>query len=158
MIKYTQLRDEVRKVLAELGKAEPRLNTPSAVALVMLTAAQESIGGYYIKQLRGPAQGIFQVEPETEKWILTSINKHQPAVMDIVLSLRFPNNSLNNLVLNLAYQIAMCRLRYFLAPGALPDADDIDGLAQYWKRHYNTSLGKGKWEDAKAAYIKYAKG
>ena len=51
------------------------------------------------------------------------------------------------LVRNLAYATAICRVRYARVPGALPAAHDIDGLAAYWKAHYNTALGKGTAAD-----------
>jgi hypothetical protein len=41
------------------------------------------------------------------------------------------------------YAAAMARLRYRRAPGRLPAAGDVAGMAAYWKRHYNTPLGRG---------------
>jgi len=43
---------------------------------------------------------------------------------------------------NIAYAIIMCRLKYRRVPTKIPKS--VDGLADYWKDHYNTSLGKGK--------------
>ena len=48
---------------------------------------------------------------------------------------------------NLAYATAMARMLYWRKPEALPAADDIPGLAAYWKRHYNTAAGRGKPAD-----------
>ena len=36
----------------------------------------------------------------------------------------------------------MIRLHYYRVPQPLPDADLLQ-VAAYWKRHYNTTLGKG---------------
>ena len=40
-----------------------------------------------------------------------------------------------------------CRLRYYVVPEELPPADNVLALAEYWKKYYNTSSGKGKIED-----------
>jgi len=51
------------------------------------------------------------------------------------------------LIHNLAYATAIARVIYLRKPEALPAAFDIEGLAKYWKDHYNTYLGAGKVED-----------
>lgn len=43
---------------------------------------------------------------------------------------------------NIAYAIIMCRLKYRRVPKAIPSS--VEGMAKYWKDHYNTRLGKGK--------------
>jgi hypothetical protein len=43
---------------------------------------------------------------------------------------------------NIAYAIIMCRLKYRRVPKKLPNT--VEGMADYWKQYYNTSLGKGK--------------
>ena len=37
----------------------------------------------------------------------------------------------------------MARVHYLRVPQPLPAADDIDGLARYWKAHWNTREGAG---------------
>ena len=39
---------------------------------------------------------------------------------------------------------AICRIHYWRKPGAIPA--EIEGQAAYWKRHYNTPLGRGTVE------------
>jgi hypothetical protein len=41
----------------------------------------------------------------------------------------------------------MARLVYLRAPSPLPQDDDIEALAAYWKKYYNTDLGAGKVQD-----------
>ena len=47
-----------------------------------------------------------------------------------------------NLATNLVYGAAVSRLCYYRKPDALPEDRDIEGQAAFWKRHYNTPLGK----------------
>lgn len=37
--------------------------------------------------------------------------------------------------------LAMTRLKYLLIPEVIPDT--VEGRARYWKKYYNTELGKG---------------
>ena len=41
------------------------LNSTAAEELIVFTCATESLGGTYLKQVNGPAIGIYQMEPET---------------------------------------------------------------------------------------------
>jgi hypothetical protein len=56
---------------------------------------------------------------------------------------------------NILFQIAIARMKYLRAPGALPAADDLPGLAAYYKRHWNTPLGAATVEAAMANYRRY---
>jgi hypothetical protein len=49
----------------------------------------------------------------------------------------------------------MCRVRYIRATPPLPSQDDLQGLANYWKQHYNTPLGAGTPEEFLAKWPQY---
>ena len=42
----------------------------------------------------------------------------------------------------------MGAITVYRAPAALPEYNDIEGMAKYWKTYYNTSQGAGSIEDA----------
>ena len=42
----------------------------------------------------------------------------------------------------MGYATAVARLIYWRVPRPLPAASDLDGLAAYWKTHYNTAAGE----------------
>ncbi len=129
------------------------LYTPAAVQLLLLTAAVESNLGEYVVQMRGgPARGIFQMEPFTERDIHNNYLNRKPTLMGAVH--RVMGQGLN-LMLNLEYQILMARIHYLRKPEPLPAYGDIKGMAAYWKKHYNTDLGKGTVEDAIKKYNLY---
>lgn len=52
--------------------------------------------------------------------------------------------------------IIYCRLFLKLIPEEIPS--DVEGMAKYWKKYYNTVLGKGKVEDFIKKYNKYVGG
>lgn len=119
------------------------------IQLVFLTICVESDCGYYLKQTRGPALGICQMEPNTFTWLLD----RNPALRRF---LNHPNPK--DLVHDLFLAVVMCAERYKVVPKPLPDLNDIQGMAAYWKQYYNTPLGAGTIEDCIKKYDKYSKG
>lgn len=118
--------------------------SPAAENLVVGTALAES-GLTYLTQLGGgPALGPFQMEPATHADIWDNWLRYRPDLGWTAAMLRagWPDGAAQ-LRTNWLYAAAMCRLHYRRAPEPLPDADDVVGLAYYWKEHYNTRLGAG---------------
>ena len=142
----------------------------SAVNLLLGTAAQESHMGTYLKQIKGPALGIFQMEPATHKDVWVNWLSHNRNVADTILNISFFAESDDfdlyqpcfdfaktfqySLISNLFYATAMARIHYYRVPEHLPNADDWEGLAKYWKKYYNTKNGKGTVEE----FLENAKG
>lgn len=140
MMDRTQLIKLISDVLRELGKY-----SESAVNLLLGTAAQESaLGEFWYQKGGGPARGIFQMEPATEldtwKNFINKNGKVKLALLELGYSYG-PNST--RLLFDLRYQIIMARLDYARAKEALPGSDDVAGMARYWKKYYNTPLGKG---------------
>jgi hypothetical protein len=130
----------------------------AAVRLVLGTAAQES-GFAALAQLHGPALGPWQIEPATHHDLLENFLESRPELDKklALLAAGWPSLT-QQLASNLCYAAAVCRLIYFRAPDALPDADDIDGLGKYWKRFYNTASGAGSVGEFVANYRRYIGG
>lgn len=149
-----QLRAKIKAVLTWLDPEIPYSDT--AVELLMLTCAQETHLGKYLKQVRGPARGIFQIEPATEKDMFRTLSQRHGAIRAKISELMFQTEGkgFTNMELNLAYQIAMARYFYYRVPKALP-ANDIVSMATYWKKYFNTYLGKGKVIEAIDNYERY---
>lgn len=153
MIDPKQLRlDVIRPVLKATD-----MWSQAAENLLMGTAAQESDCGKYVRQLQnGPARGIFQMEPDTLDDIYANYLEFRPDLRGAIDAYLIPSmGQADNLIYNLAYAALMCRVHYRRVPDALPKADDIRGLAAYWKRFYNTAMGKGKPEEFVANYMRY---
>lgn len=166
-IDINQFREEVvRPTLHDL-----KMYSPVAENLIMGTAAQES-GFSYIKQLGGgPALGMFQVEPATAEDILfryLKTRKDLRARFERAVQVVPPHNIdwdnttigmvSQRLVYDLRFGVALCRLRYWMMPEKMPArADDLLGLARYYKAHYNTPLGKATEHEFMSNYRRYVK-
>lgn len=142
--------------------------SPAVETLLVGTAAHESAMGKYLHQIKGPALGIYQIEPLTHFDVWANFLKYRTGLRDKVLGM-VPQNMLRHdsatgvnygaesmLITDLAYATVMARLVYLRAPAPMPAADDINGLAAYWKKFYNTPLGAGTENEFKAHYVEYA--
>jgi hypothetical protein len=147
-----QLRKLITGVLKDINHVIPY--SDSATELLMLTAATESNLGTYIMQVGGPARGIFQMEPATEKDIIENYARYKPEYMAIINKYKSVDTEYN-LTGNIPYQIVMSRLLYRRSKRALPVTPDPALLAQLWKDVYNTRLGKGVVEVAIEKYGRY---
>ena len=124
-----QFENLIRRVLTEFDMC-----SDSAVNLLLGTAAQESHFGTYIRQVRGPAVGVFQMEPDTFNWLRDKY---------LVKFTQLEQFKCEDLEWDLSAAIIFARLRYRAIPKSLPPADDIRALAEYWKKYYNTIHGAG---------------
>ena len=126
-----------------------QLNTPYAADLVFETGVIES-DYRYIHQLRGPALGYWQMEPFTFRDMMDRVVP-KLGLEEEIQSLRLLCDARDHkidsieLIYNPRLAAAMTRIFYRDKPGAIPDT--IEGRAQYWKKYYNTSLGKGDPEE-----------
>lgn len=128
-----------------------------AVELLLFTCAVESDGGTYVKQLSGPALGIYQMEPNTYADIWTNyINKKNDILMRLTHS--FDVNvmpSEDRMIYDLRFATAMTRIHYERVYVPLPKADDTDGLWKYYKQYYNTPNGKADYQRCIEAYRRF---
>lgn len=165
---FNQLRDLV--VECTLRYLDPEIPySEEAVDLLMMTACHESLCGEYIKQVNGPAQGIYQMEPATEIDIndnyLDFREELRGKVEDFLVEYDSdpskPHLS-SEMTWNLAYATAMARVHYFRVPRPLPVQEGqsrrayLEALSLYAKQHYNTELGKATPEEYLNDYLKYS--
>lgn len=143
-------RDQFRSLIKET-LIEMDMYSDSAVELLMLTAAVESNFGEYLRQIKGPAKGYFQCEPVThndimDRWLNTrpdvkaKVEKFAEKYLD---GAELGKLSAKTMEYNIKYAILVARLFYLRVKEPLPKATDVNALAAYWKKYYNTHLGAG---------------
>jgi len=141
MIDLNQFRD----LIIEPTLKELDLYSVGAVELLLGTAIQESRLSY-LKQLGGgPAMGPFQMEPATHDDIFENYLQYQGVLRQRVMAQvrgGFEPDAMN-MAGNLYYACAMCRVHYRRVREALPEPGDLSSQAAYWKKYYNTPLGRG---------------
>ncbi len=133
----------------------------SAENLLLGTIAQESGMGRYVRQRNyevdsiSGAFGINQMELFTHDSLYEDFLRYRPKLQEKIINLKSPVLSdTQNLIMNLAYSVAMARIKYLQSPGELPDYDDVEGMAAYWKKFYNAG-GKGTEKEFVKNYHRY---
>ena len=119
-----------------------------------MIAAHESVKGTYIAQLVGPARGIYQMEKATHDflvgWMMTKKKDLAKSVLSLVV-----DKEADTMMYDLRYATAMARVFFLRFPEALPASTDVDAMAAYAKRRWNTSAGKATASDYKQAYLSW---
>jgi len=119
-----------------------KLNSLAARELLLGTALQESRLTYLVQLGKGPALGLFQMEPATHDDIWENFLAYKPELSGRIAQIE-PEYDAHAMIGNLWYAAAMCRVHYFRAKASLPEAGDLNAQAAYWKRYYNTVRGAG---------------
>lgn len=121
-----------------------KLWAPNCENLVVGTCMTESLLKY-LRQKKGPAYGLPQMEPFTHDDIWANYLIGKP---ELRAALNSNGSDPTRLIWDLRYAVQMCRIFYRRLPDAIPAAEDAHGMAQLWKRRYNTHLGAGTVEKA----------
>lgn len=128
-------------VRTAIERAMDRFNLPNNEALVrllLMISAHESRGFVCCKQLNGgPALGLLQMEPATFDFVMGYLERTGkfPAI---------PRNwNPERMVIDVEFAAAVARAYLWSEPKPLPDADDLEGLAEYASKYWNRG-GKGE--------------
>ena len=140
------MKKQIKEIIVWALK-EMDLYSHEAADLIYKTGMAET-GYKHLKQMGGgPAIGFWQVEPATLIDIMDNYVNYRPKLLEGLKSLGFsPDDVETRVMSNIALQAVFCRLKYKRDKYALPLIGDLQGQAEYWKRVYNTHLGKGTIE------------
>lgn len=154
-IKLDQLKQTIIAV-------QERISIPSnehTTSLLLETSAVESSRGIDMIQRGGPARGILQMEPTTEKYLKEWLKKYHPSVYkEVVHFYNDKKDKVWNSTYNVPYQIAMSLAYYWHKCGdKLPSLITTrEDRARIWKQFYNTHKGKGtisKYHEKSEKYL-----
>ena len=95
-----------------------------------------------------PAIGFWQIEPATLDDMIDNYIKYRSKykIELIDLGMKFDNSKIISVMSNMAIQAALCRLHYRRDKDPIPSWTDLEAQGAYWKRIYNTPLGRGTVE------------
>ncbi len=132
-----QLRDAITRTL----KKVPGFYSENAVTLLMMTCAVESNLGYYaFHQIKGPAKGIMQVEPETMRDHFGNYLFFRDRLKAYIrVACGVDCYDINALEFNVAFNILMARLKYWRDSEPIPST--LEGMAHYHEKVYNAHPG-----------------
>jgi hypothetical protein len=128
------------------------MESKAASQLLLMTAIHESRLLYLTQLGGGPAISLYQIEPTTYHDIYTSYLSYKPDLRKKVSMLAGRKNDHlpwpddEELITNLAFATAIARMVYYRQPDPMPEFNDHQGMAEMWKKVYNTHKGKGTVE------------
>lgn len=149
-----QFKSLIRNIIAN-SEIVPSKEIDRYVELLLVTSQVESNMGFLTKQQGGPALGVFQMEPATEKDILENYIKPNKKLEQIFQNVKSKRkvDGVSELQYNFAYAtlITVCAYKRYIDTGLinLPKLGDIDGQTYVWKKIYNSVKGKGTQARAK---------
>ena len=140
------MKSSIQRIIKETLQ-HMNLDSIDARSLIYSTGKAESDYKTLQQYDGGPALGFFQMEPATCRDIWENYVMYRPKYRDKLYALGFDDGALEFCLLsNVGLQTALCRLHYRRVPSALPKASNLEAQAKYWKKNYNTELGKGTIE------------
>jgi hypothetical protein len=159
MIDVNQIRSHIKDTLDSLGS---KYASDDAIELVLTTGIVES-GYRYIRQISGPAKGFYQVEPKSAYDNVKSYLSFRKTLAKKCADISYTPKEYwtkgtvedweKILEGNITAGILHCRLKYWRSPGAIPST--TEGMAEYWKKNYNSELGAGTIGHYMDAVTKY---
>lgn len=151
--------EQLRELVIKPTLTDMVMYSEDAMELLVFTCAVESEGGTYLKQIHGPALGIYQMEPETYNDIWANFLKGNNSILLRLISnfgiVNMPSE--DRMIYDLRFATAMVRLHYLRVPANLPDKDNVEAIWKYYKAHYNTYLGKADKTKSLKLYQEFIK-
>lgn len=124
----------VRDTLKYLGEW-----SQAAENLMVGTAIQESGLGFCLKE--GRRLGIYHISPSAHRAVWDHHLVHHPELASLVRGLAgqhaFIDDPHGELLTNLKYATAIAWCIYRKAQSALPEATDLEGLGEFWHKHFH---------------------
>ncbi len=129
-------------------------NSLSARRILLVTAEVESRCGHHIKQVGGPAESAFQIEPPTLACVLFEWDAYlkNKELSDLVHSFAGKFNGVSDLLAYPLYATAIARGWYAMDSQPLPAYNDRKGVWEYYKRVWNTEGGATDEEEFNTAW------
>jgi hypothetical protein len=117
-------------------------NPLGTVLLIETAAAETLLGAYRDPTPYSAGTGATQVDEGTFTWLKDKYKDHRIAKsLYDAFGIYLGRVSYSELETSPLLSFIFCRLRYYAVQSAIPDTREE--RAKYWKRHYNTSAGKG---------------
>lgn len=150
---------QFRALIIEPVLSKLQIYSKEAEELLVFTCAAESLGGTLLQQIKGPALGVFQMEPATytDIWINYIRARNRLATLMALHHNVTSIPSAERMIYDLHFATAMARIHYLRVSSNLPPANDVDAIWDYYKKHYNTEQGKAKKEEAIQKYKQFIK-
>lgn len=155
--------NELKETIIEPVLEAMYMSSPRATQMLLAIAAVESDMCKNLKNTLCSSLGPWQIEKKTfedikDRYLMRHDKQQLRDDVENVCDVKLENLPFEELLTNFKLGCAFARIRLWWVSTPLPEANDIEGLAVYWKEHYNTALGAGTEQDFVDKYNKYVTG
>ncbi len=141
LINLAQVKHYAQAVCDVLGRGDQN----AAVYLLCETAAAETQFGTYADPTpNGAGRGLYQCDELPFKDTINRASQKDIDAIKTAFDVHLKLIEWDDLTYSPLLATIVARLHYKLRPGAVPQS--LKGRAEYWKKHYNSVLGKGTVE------------
>ena len=152
MLAQQYLESLIRRTLTSCGLAQHHLE--DAVALLLGTAAVETgLGSNGL----GKSGGLYQITTGGIREA-KAVARAYPAAQELVAGVSRSWQLRGSSEKVLCQGTVLAYLYYIGRAPSFPSRSDLDAMARFWKRHYNTSAGAGSRGGFKQRYRQYVAG
>lgn len=157
MIPPKQILDHVIvPTLLWLDRGDRGIDSENARYLLLGTGAHESRLFSTLVQDRGPARSFWQIEKATFYYLHGQWLPKRKALYDKVNDLAASLDSQwDQISGNLYLACAYARCVYRSRPGTIPSPDDIEGMAAFWGKYYQTESDPDKMGQFAVTYMRH---
>jgi len=153
MFSPQSVRRIIQAALQPITATKLPLYYPDTEEILMMIGAHESGLGKDLRQIGGPALGLFGVEPDTMQDNYDNFLSHRTELRRQIAEVTGCDGpDVDQLQFNPLYGAIHARLKLYRSKGRLPAKDDLQGMAEYAKEHFNSALGSATPEKYLADY------
>ena len=131
--------------LMEMDTYISGMYSDEAVRLLLGTVLMESRLSNLRQKGRGPALGVYQIEPKTATDVFLRYSKQRENIEHMILGMfgddAYTKYKSTQLVTDLRFATVVARLKYWMIPAKL--GSSIEDIANYWDVYYNANPHKG---------------
>ena len=138
----------------EQATGKDYIHSPKAIALLFGTACVESDLKYRKSFSKTSTDsGLFQMNKPNYNDIYKNYVAHRPWLAKAIVEVCGEGRVFEDIKTNDVYATVMARIHYMRVSETIPST--VEGMAKYWKKYYNTHLGKGKESKFVTKWYKY---
>lgn len=152
--------NELKTTIIEPVLEAMYMSSPRATQMLIGIAAVESDMCKNLKNTICSSLGPWQIEKKTfedikDRYLMRHDKQQLRDEVENVCDVTLENLPFEELLTNFKLGCAFARIRLWWVSTSLPEVNDVEGMAEYWKAHYNTALGAGTEQDFVDKYNKY---
>tara|TARA_R100001163_G_C5054938_1_gene191450 strand:+ start:1063 stop:1542 length:480 start_codon:yes stop_codon:yes gene_type:complete len=148
-------RTDLEQYIIEPALREISMFSKNAVHLLSMTAALESDLGFHLKQVNGPALGIYQMEPDTHDDVWDSVLAFNANKLNRVMGSGCAFSEAKRMIYDLKYATIMARVLYSRFKEVIPDLYETKDMINYYLEYWKPNKRVMNYEKAKLKYKYY---